>query len=683
MKISKNNPMAHKDRFAVIGGGPAGSFFASCLLREARRLKKEIEVLIIEKKFMFDKEDNRLWLKGCNFGAGGISPRLSTILEKEGFHIPAETIKGNIERIWIHGQWKNIPIKVPDQMSMVSVFRGTLPPPPDDGERGLDSFLLRKAVEEGAEVIQGDAREISYSDSSAPVLKIKLASGKEMSIPADFVAIASGINALPGRDYRENPLFRSVKRINPAFIPAKLRRALVFELKVSPEVLEKNLKNEVYFIEYGSKALPLEHIALVPKKEYLTVTVIGEFIDKAVLPRDARMIIKKILRLPQLNKILPEISDFPVACMCLPKMTVGVARNPVGEKLGLIGDAVGSRLYKDGLYSAFLSASQLARIVLNQGTDKKTLAREYGKTVKWLAMDNRYGKLVFRLIRLAFSNPFLSRILYQTFATELKIKEKNKRPLGQILWKVASGYSDYKEIFRAMFSIRVLKSVLIGGFFITLRNVISEFLFGLKWGEYGKYPTVVLKEKRAYVKESLASILDVNLNNTPDFERMYAIKIKATSNRIFEELGKFGDNRRSYMNLRSVRIRRISGEPNELDSIIRYSLKFFPVWVDMKLIQMVPNRVLFYEVSEKFAERGKLIFEIKQTEDGNNRLAIYTAYDFKKGKGVFSKIFWWVFRRIFPAFIHDVVWNHALCSIKQDAELGEDKHNNLVLNLNT
>ena len=44
------SPGKDDNRFVVVGGGPAGSFFAMHLLREAKRLNREIEVLIIEKK---------------------------------------------------------------------------------------------------------------------------------------------------------------------------------------------------------------------------------------------------------------------------------------------------------------------------------------------------------------------------------------------------------------------------------------------------------------------------------------------------------------------------------------------------------------------------------------------------------------------------------------------------------
>lgn len=80
-----------KDRFTIVGGGPAGSFFAICLLKEARRQKKEIEVVIVEKKATLKIENDYWWIKGCNFGAGGISPRLSAIMEQEGVPIPPET----------------------------------------------------------------------------------------------------------------------------------------------------------------------------------------------------------------------------------------------------------------------------------------------------------------------------------------------------------------------------------------------------------------------------------------------------------------------------------------------------------------------------------------------------------------------------------------------------------------
>jgi hypothetical protein len=47
------------------------------------------------------------------------------------------------------------------------------------------------------------------------------------------------------------------------------------------------MNREIYFIEYGSKHLALEHTALIPKGRFLTVAMIGKCIDEAVLPGTA------------------------------------------------------------------------------------------------------------------------------------------------------------------------------------------------------------------------------------------------------------------------------------------------------------------------------------------------------------------------------------------------------------
>ncbi len=111
-------------------------------------------------------------------------------------------------------------------------------------------------------------------------------------------------------------------------------------------------------------------------------------------------------------------------------MTVTTATFPFGDRFAIIGDAVGSRLNKDGLYSAHATASRLAQTVLHEGIDKQALARGYGKTVKWLVADNRFGRMVFAASRVAFTMPVVSRIVYQAFATEYKVRDERSRPLS-------------------------------------------------------------------------------------------------------------------------------------------------------------------------------------------------------------------------------------------------------------
>uniref|UniRef100_E6QM77 FAD-binding domain-containing protein n=1 Tax=mine drainage metagenome TaxID=410659 RepID=E6QM77_9ZZZZ len=659
--------LRNNDRVAIVGSGPAGSFFAIHLLREARRLDLHLDVIIIEKRGPANLGFDDFQCKGCNFCAGLLSPRLNEILDECGLVLPEEVIQGRIDYVWIHGQWKNLRLRVPNDKQMYSVFRGSLPGRRTGRPAGFDGFLLGEAVKEGARIQYGEVQAIAYAASRMPELTLKTLSGEMVQLDASFVGIATGINAHCGLDYGANGLIASVKRLNPSFVPGKTRKALIFELDVGEEFLERNMNREIHFIEYGSKHLALEHTALIPKGRFLTVALIGKCIDEAVLPRDSRQIIRDFLTLPQIDSILPGVAAAPLACACTPRMTVATAAFPFGDRFAIIGDAVGSRLNKDGLYSAHVTASRLAQAVLHEGIDKQSLARGYGKTIKWLVADNRFGRIVYAVSRVAFSLPLLSRIVYQAFATEYKMRDEPSRPLSVVLWKIASGTADYREVFREMCSYDVLRSV-IAGAAITFRNVAFEMFSGVQWGEYGRYPTVVLKEKREALKEQLASGLGMELDKSPDFERMYWIKIRGSEEEIMEELAKFGQPNARFLKLRIVDMQHIQGTPNQVGSVIRYRVPFVRLHAELRLTNRVRFETLHYKADEGLVDLGKLIFNVAPTTDGNRRLSIYASFDYKKGTGFASRMMWRGARFLFPEFMHDVVWNHALCTIKEDVE---------------
>jgi hypothetical protein len=596
---------------------------------------------------------------------------LNEILGTHGLAVPEEIIQGHIDYVWIHGRWKNFRLRVPQDAKMYSVFRGSLPGRRMGRPAGFDGFLLGEAVKEGARIQFGEVQAMAYGASGMLNLTVRAPSGEKVSVDSSFVTIATGINAHCGFDYGDEGLIASIRRINPAFVPGKSRKAFIFELDVGEAYLERNLNREIYFIEYGSKHLALEHTALIPKGRFLTVAIIGKCIDEAVLPRDGQRIVRDFLTLPQIDRILPGLTGAPLACACAPRMTVTTATSPFGDRFAIIGDAVGSRLNKDGLYSAHATASRLAETVLHDGVDQQALARGYGKTVKWLVADNRFGRMVFAVSRVAFTIPVLSRIMYQAFATEYKVRDARSRPLSAVLWKISSGTADYREVLREMCGYAVLRSIFAGAF-VTFRNVALELLFGLKWGEYGRYPTVVLKEKREALKKQLASGLGMELGKTPDFERMYVIKIRSSEEEIMEEMAKFGQPQARYVKLRFVDIRQVQGVPNQVGSVIGYRIPFVRLGAQLRLTIRVGLETLLYQADERLVDHGKLIFNVAPTTDGNRRLSIYTAFDYKKGKGFASRMLWKAARLLFPGFVHDVVWNHALCTIKEEVERKHD-----------
>jgi flavin-dependent dehydrogenase len=664
---SQSGSLQSGDTVVIVGGGPAGSFFAIHLLREARRLGRYIDVVIVEKRGPIEPGPEGFQCKGCNFCAGGISPRLDETLRENGLVVPEEIIQGRIDYVWIQGQWKNFRLRVPKDMHMYSVFRGSLPSRRSGPVAGFDAFLLGEAVKEGARILYGQVDAMDYAASGMPRLTVSTPAGERAVLDAAFVAIATGINAHCGHDYRDDALIASVQRLNPAFVPGKSRKAFIFELDVGEEYLERNLHREIYFIEYGSKHLAIEHTALVPKGRFLTVAMIGKCIDEAVLPRDSQRIVRDFLTLPQIERILPGIQAAPLACACAPRMAVTPARSPFGDRFAIIGDAVGARLNKDGLFSAHLTASRLARTVLHDGIGRQALARGYGKAIQWLAADNRFGRIVFGVSRVAFTKPVVSRITYQAYATECKVRDERSRPLSVVLWKIASGTADYREVLREMCGYGVLRSILAGAA-VTLRNVALEALFGLKWGEYGRYPTVVLKEKREWLKAGLASSLGMELGEAPEFERMYAIKIRGAAEEIMEELGQFGDPNARFLNLRFIEVRRIEGLPNQAGSVIRYKIPLVGLAAELRLTRRIGSETLLYEFDERLADHGKLIFNVAPAKDGNSRLSIYAAFDYKTGSGFADRVLWKGFKLLFPEFVHDIVWNHALCTIKEEVE---------------
>jgi len=656
-------------RVHIVGGGPGGSFLAIHLIRQARQAGKRLSVVIIDKKMVDPPGRAACGLKACNFCAGVISPALYNQMAAAHLRLPEDVVCQDFSHIWIHGLWKNFPLKVPSGQRLVSIFRGMLPQGRGTLPYGLDAFLLSCAVKEGAEQMAGMAREVRYNPSGRPVLRIEQAGGETSELESDFVCIAAGVNAGVGDNMTADPLFASYARLNPSFRPPKTRPALIFELKPGRAYLKKYMNRELYLIIAGNRHLHLEHGALVPKGDYLTVSLVGKSIDTLSSSDEAGRVIRQFMSLPHVRSILPGLTPekWPVCCMCLPRMATGLSQSPFADRIALAGDAFGARLYRDGLYSAFTQSCALAAAAVNQGVDKETLTRSLADMTRWLETDNRYCRTVFMIVQKMLKSEILSRMLYQSFASEMKFRQQKVWPLGKILWQIGSGLADYQQVFKNLHSRPVLFS-LFTGVYKTIRNMLTEWFFGLKWGDTGRYPTVVLREKRDYIKQSIQAPLGIRLAASPQMERMYAIKIRASADAIFRELGKFGEASSRFLRLRFVDVKRTKGQPNRKGSVVRYALRLFPISMDICLIRAIENRSLLYEPQELFTKNGVLLFDIAPTKDGNNRLVIYTAFDFKTGRTIHGRLFFKALRRLFPDYAHDVVWNHAVCTIKALSE---------------
>jgi hypothetical protein len=74
-----------------------------------------------------------------------------------------------------------------------------------------------------------------------------------------------------------------------------------------------------------------------------------------------------------------------------------------------------------------------------------------------------------------------------------------------------------------------------------------------------------------------------------------------------------------------------------------------------------------------FARGGVLLFDVEESEREDCLLSIYVAFNFPAGGNWVRKLFWRSFSFLFPAYVHDVLWNHSLCQLKEIIELAHHR----------
>jgi flavin-dependent dehydrogenase len=663
----------------VVGGGPAGSFFAIRALRKARELGRALDLTILERKteICFYQPVAFCSWEGCNYCAGGISPRLADVLKENGISLPEEIVEERATEITVHGDWKNIELPVPAGREMFAVFRGSRPKQRPGRYTNFDSFLLHQAQQEGARVLTADVNGIRRSSAGKPVVSYRLVTEKtSREIEADFVGVAAGVNRTPGMDLATDPVFAALARVMPGLRPPRVRKAVICEMQVQKDLL-RSMVGEVHFAQYGSKELSIEMSSLIPKGDWITVVLLGKSIDRAE-PGQYLQIVEQFMALPTIRRLLPRTAELRVACACHPNMVVGAARKPFADRIALVGDVAVSRLYKDGLFAAYVLAATLADCILTEGVDRDSLKARYWPVIRGFHVDNRFGRALFLFSRVVFSHPVLSRIMYQALLTERKMKPVQKRRLADGLWKMASGDSSYVRVLACILCPTAIESIVVGGLLVTARNYVTERLFGLAWGDFGRYSTGVALEAVASKRREIFAVMGVcEPQRPPQVEKMYSIRVRADASAILRQLGKFGDADRGYFKPRFIQVRRTAGAANVVGSTIRYHVT--PSWLSFSvdLERLIQGHCLLYRVADGFARDGILVFDIDRLREGVSLLTIYVAFDFPRGTSPLTKIGWRLGRAIFPGFVHDVIWNHSLCQMKHLIEFddsgGEDQ----------
>lgn len=411
-------------RIAVIGGGPAGSFFALHALEAARRQGLRIQVAIYE-----GRDFTRRGPSGCNKCAGILSSRLLHNLHSLQLSLPPDVIMGEIQSYVLHLVDAEVEIRQPDPWRrIISVYRGAGPrlgdlPP----TVSFDSWGLGEAQRRGAELIRERVTEVRMAGQ--PVVLTSTSSAS-----CDLVVLATGVNSRP------------VAMPDLAYAPPDTEIMSQDELAVSQMTGDHRV--HVYF---GRPAGTL-FAGLIPKGPFVNVSLLGHKLTK-----DS---VGKFLETDGVRELLAANPER--LCGCNPRITVSMARNFYADRFVAVGDAAVTRLYKDGIGSAFLTARQAAQVALEAEVSETAFRRGYAPFCQSIHWDNRIGRALFSLWdRTTLSSRRIGQAWLNALIAEERLAPEEQH-CRQALWGMFTGDDSYHAIARRLFSRGAFSRLLTG-----------------------------------------------------------------------------------------------------------------------------------------------------------------------------------------------------------------------------
>ena len=418
-------------RVAVIGGGPAGSFFSFFLLKMAEAVDLEIEVDIYEPRSF-----RVCGPAGCNHCGGIVSESLVQILAAEGINLPSSVVQRGIESYVVHMDVGSVAINSPAQEQRIAaLYRGNGPRTAEHLPwDSFDGFLQDMAVERGARIVRKLITGVDWRDGFPHLLE-----SNGTATRYDLVTVATGVNSnflkLLGATQGEITLPQTT-------------RTYICEFRSTPEEVQRILGDSMHVFLLDIPRL--EFAAIIPKGEFVTMVMLGDEIDQEL--------VHDFLTSPVVQKCFPtEVT--PTVCTCSPLINMGGVKRPFADRLVLIGDSGVTRLYKDGIGAAFRTAKAAASTAVFQGVSKEAFRKSYWPVCRGIANDNAIGKVIFAFTALFKLSRIPRRAIYRM--ASLEQQGDGQRHMSTVLWNMFTGSAPYREIF--------------------LRTLHPGFILGLAW----------------------------------------------------------------------------------------------------------------------------------------------------------------------------------------------------------
>jgi flavin-dependent dehydrogenase len=414
MRLQENS------RICIVGGGPAGSFAAIHLLDRAREASIRLDVRIFDPRFIREA----CGIASCKGCAGIVSANALQAIESIGIRVPSEVIQETINEYRVHILGKIIRLPQPRPgRRILSVYRGRGPRlhagEPIDG---FDAFLLTEARARGAVYVPHWVRSVGWQEG--PVVHTDTE-----SYPADLVVLACGVNSRPVME----PAFE--------YVPPPTETMAQDEIRKPPGWPAHTVA------AFFGEPKGLVFGVLVPKREYLNVSLLGYGMGPDPIHEFFRA---------QREPVSHYLAGPPESCCgCGPRVPLHAANRFFGDRWVAVGDAAVSRLYKDGIFSAFTTSHAAMAAAFENGVGAAAFESGYAPVARQIAADNRYGEILFGISNAILKNPRLT----EAFLYSLRLDERRppeKKILARTIWGMLTGEESYRELFRMSFRPRDL-----------------------------------------------------------------------------------------------------------------------------------------------------------------------------------------------------------------------------------
>jgi flavin-dependent dehydrogenase len=411
-------------RVAVVGGGPAGSFFSYFLLKMAGTIDLDVTVDIFDPRSF-----SNCGPAGCNHCGGIVSETLIQILAAEGINLPRSVVQRGIESYVVHMDVGSVAIEsLSGEMRIAALYRGNGPreggePPREGGEspwESFDGYLQNMTKDMGAKVVRQLITGVDWRDGY-PWLQF----ADHSETRYDLIAVASGVNS---------NFINMLDAMPVTLKPPRTTRTFICEFKSSEAELLEILGNAVHVFLL---AIPrLEFAAIIPKGDFATVVMVGEDLDQEL--------VHDFLNDPVVRDCFPTDST-PCVCSCSPLINLKARSRPYGDRMVMVGDSGVTRLYKDGIGAAFRTAKAAASTAVFQGISEQAFESKFWPACRRINNDNAIGAVMFASTGLFKRFRFLRRIMYSMAAREQQ-KANRKPHMSSMLWNMFTGSAPYTEI---------------------------------------------------------------------------------------------------------------------------------------------------------------------------------------------------------------------------------------------